>query len=258
LNTTDFTYLLHNPNKITKKQLGDLEKLVPAFPYFQAARALYLKALKNENSYLYNQELKKTAAYTTDRSVLFEYITSPSFLLDEKKLEPIEKASLEEVQKAKAILDPALFERKPILEKELSAEAILEVNRPLPFTKNDAHSFVEWLKLTSAKPIERSLNIEDKENIREEKFKLIDKFIQENPKIDPKIPTTTDNLAKPFSQASDTLMTETLAKVYVQQNNYKKAIQAYKILILKNPEKSGYFADQIRAIHKIQENNKQV
>ena len=50
-------------------------------------------------------------------------------------------------------------------------------------------------------------------------------------------------------------MTETLARVYLEQKNYKKAIQAYKILILKNPEKSGFFADQIRAIEKLQENN---
>ena len=46
-------------------------------------------------------------------------------------------------------------------------------------------------------------------------------------------------------------MTETLAKLYLQQQNYKKAIQAYKILILKNPQKSGFFADQIRAIKKL-------
>ena len=50
-------------------------------------------------------------------------------------------------------------------------------------------------------------------------------------------------------------MTESLAKVYLQQKNYKKAIQAYKILSLKNPEKSGFFADQIRAIKKIMAQN---
>ena len=46
-------------------------------------------------------------------------------------------------------------------------------------------------------------------------------------------------------------MTETLATVYLQQKNYKKALQAYHILILKYPEKSGFFADQIRAIEKL-------
>jgi len=49
--------------------------------------------------------------------------------------------------------------------------------------------------------------------------------------------------------APENLMTETLAKVYLQQNNYHKALQAYKILSLKYPEKSGFFADQIRSIN---------
>ena len=47
-------------------------------------------------------------------------------------------------------------------------------------------------------------------------------------------------------------MTETLARVYLEQKKYKKAIQAFKILSLKYPEKSGFFADQIRAVKKLQ------
>ena len=46
-------------------------------------------------------------------------------------------------------------------------------------------------------------------------------------------------------------MTETLAKLYVNQKNYEKAIQSYKILILKFPEKNSYFADQIKIIKKL-------
>jgi hypothetical protein len=50
-------------------------------------------------------------------------------------------------------------------------------------------------------------------------------------------------------------MTETLAKVYLDQKKYKNAIQAYKILSLKYPEKSGFFADRIKAVKKIQKEN---
>ena len=50
-------------------------------------------------------------------------------------------------------------------------------------------------------------------------------------------------------------MTETLARIYLEQKNYDKAIQSYKILILKYPEKSGFFADQIKAVKQIQANN---
>jgi hypothetical protein len=92
----------------------------------------------------------------------------------------------------------------------------------------------------------------------ERKFELIEKFIQEKKKPSPSLKTTSEsdlenniNLAAPFTKSSESLMTETLAKVYLQQKNYTKAIQAYKILILKNPEKSGFFADQIRAIQKL-------
>ena len=46
-------------------------------------------------------------------------------------------------------------------------------------------------------------------------------------------------------------VTETLAKLYVEQKNYDKAIQTYKILILKFPEKNSYFASAIKKIKKL-------
>ena len=49
------------------------------YPYFQGMRALHLKGLYKLNSYRYNFELKKTAAHTTDRTILFDFITSDNF-----------------------------------------------------------------------------------------------------------------------------------------------------------------------------------
>tara|TARA_R110000823_G_scaffold102096_1_gene219042 strand:- start:47352 stop:48194 length:843 start_codon:yes stop_codon:yes gene_type:complete len=274
--------------------MAALDLIIKKYPYFQSARALQLKGLKNQESFLYNDALKLTAAHTTDRDILFEYITSEKFIQNEISQTILqhdasvgeikvvaedvsEQISLEidrqlkaEMQKAEDILNPELFQRKVasvsnlVENKEEKPEDILQPDKPLEFTKNDTHSFSEWLKLTKAKPIERSEETSKeesersiKEDEKERKFELIDKFIQENPKI---IPSEIENksqkeeknnLAKPYTQATDSLMTETLAKVYLQQKNYKKAIQAYKILILKNPEKSGFFADQIRAIEKL-------
>ena len=274
--------------------MAALDLIIKKYPYFQSARALQLKGLKNQESFLYNDALKLTAAHTTDRDILFEYITSEKFIQNEISQTILqhdasvgeikvvaedvsEQISLEidrqlkaEMQKAEDILNPELFQRKVasvsnlVENKEEKPEDILQPDKPLEFTKNDTHSFSEWLKLTKAKPIERSEETSKeeseksiKEDEKERKFELIDKFIQKNPKI---IPSEIENkpqkeeknnLAKPYTQAADSLMTETLAKVYLQQKNYKKAIQAYKILILKNPEKSGFFADQIRAIEKL-------
>ncbi|MEX2350488.1 MAG: hypothetical protein WD554_06370 [Flavobacteriaceae bacterium] len=253
MENNQITYLLNHPEALKKEHQMELDKLLADFPYFQPARALYLKCLKDQNSYTYNAELKKTAAHTTDRSVLFEYITSETFIKEETLSK---EESEKELKKAEAILNPNLFEKKGFqTEQEKAVEEILGVHKPLPFSRDDKHSFQEWLKLTRAKPIDRGTEQPNQDAEKKEKFKLIDKFIQENPKIDPKNSVSETNLAKPFSESNEHLMTETLAKVYVQQNNYKKAIQAYKILILKNPEKSGFFADQIRAIEKLQQHN---
>ena len=292
MTTQQYTYLLGNPNSISQPELEELTAVLARYPYFQSAHALYLKGLKESESYLYNDALKLTAAHTTDRNILFEYITSktfsqhkisqlilqhdPSVLAIEVSHEDISaQTSLAideqlkaEREKADAILNPDLFLRKKESIKELAIsdkkeqksktpEEELELDKPLKFTKKDTYSFGEWLKLSKAVPIERQEETndtpqEDTSKTREEKFKLIEKFIQDTPKLEP---TDTGkknkNLAKPFTQAPESLMTETLAKVYMQQKNYKKAIQAYKILILKNPEKSGFFADQIRAIKKL-------
>ena len=48
------------------------------------------------------------------------------------------------------------------------------------------------------------------------------------------------------------LMTETLAKIYFNQKKIKKAIYAYRILSLKYPEKSSFFANQIKKLQKKQ------
>ncbi|MCF6307568.1 MAG: hypothetical protein L3J09_06410 [Flavobacteriaceae bacterium] len=278
MNTKTFTYLLANPQNISQEHQRELSGILDKYPYFQPARALQLKGLKNSNSFLYNDALKVTAAYTTDRNILFEYITSDYFIQNEiseiiqqhddsvTEIEVIsedisEQISVEidnqikaELKKAEAILNPNLFLPKGNeLEIEVEAESELQTNEPLDFKKEDAHSFSEWLQLTSAKPIVRK----EKASVaskKQEKFNLIDRFIQDKPKLIPtKIPSEAikiKNLANQHIQAPEANMTETLAKVYLQQKNYKKAIVAYKILILKYPEKSGFFADRIRAIHK--------
>ncbi len=265
------THLLNHPNETSAAELSDLQSLISDYPYFQAIKAIQLKALKLNNSFLYNQKLKETAAYTTDRDVLFHFITSPSFTSPKKVAEETTAVSIEEnkivaTEKKETVvfnnkgaaptnidLQSTSIEYKK--EKEDSNTSInIQPNAPLEFPANETHSFSEWLKLTSIQPIVREETKSKKKKLIESP--LIDRFLKTNPKIKPaKKSSPTVNLAPLQSVESENLMTETLAKVYIAQKNYKKAIQAYKILSLKNPEKSGLFADQIRAIKKLQDNN---
>ena len=349
MNVTEYTYLLNHPNAINEKQAKALETVLDNFPYFQSARALHLKGLYNQDSYKYNFALKTTAAHTTDRSVLFDFITSDEFTIIEKdiyqqklaqllnidvnesehlnqktvvveKTEPevvtetvtdfVEfvpktEATIEEVvtestnesnefiPEAIAIeetvndetvdledlteIEPALEITKPIVEAETQLsdskelEDNLEIGKPITFVQNEKHSFQEWLQLASFKPIDRETvaeNVkaepvfvktdsskEEKSDKKSKKIELIDKFIENNPKITP-ARELVDTPIKPIEIPDTThLMTETLARVYLEQKKYGKAIQAYEILILKYPEKSIFFADRIQNIKILQQNN---
>lgn len=81
---------------------------------------------------------------------------------------------------------------------------------------------------------------------------LIERFIIEEPHIHP--PSSekldTENKAKKSSEDADALVTETLAKIYLDQMLYHKALDTYKKLLLKFPEKSVYFAGQVESIEK--------
>jgi len=304
MNVADFTFLLQNPDKVLEPvQTNQLEDILKEYPYFQAARALHLKGLKNLNSFKYNNALKVTAACTADRDILFDYITSEVFLqnsiadtISGKTLPLAEKEILSEevepnpdadthliddsedhplpqtAKDADKILDPSLFESKdPEVDKYITAkkkaEEELELGKPLPFTKREKHSFGEWLQLTSFKSIKREkkeyieemkdINFPLEEDIlKKKKFELIDKFIENKPKIVPTENLTSNiNIKDSTTIDKNELMTETLAKVYLEQKKYKKAIQAYKILSLKYPEKSSFFANRIKAVRKLQQEN---
>ena len=305
MNVQDFTYLLQSPDKVVStEQTKELEDVLSEYPYFQAARAIHLKGLKNLNSFKYNNALKITAAYTADRDVLFDFITSEKFsqnsIADKisgktealiatkiisKEISPEIKKEIPLIEKSadeplpqntldvEQILDSKLFKSKdPEIDKAIqtkkAAEAALEIGKPLSFTKSEKFSFSEWLQLTSQKPIEKDstnegqrntieTNQQQKETIaRNKKFERIDTFIANNPKIVPKEMSTTKAATKAFVKLNkNELMTETLAKVYLEQKKYKKALQAYKILSLKYPKKSSFFATCIKAVEKIQQEN---
>ncbi|TPV35632.1 hypothetical protein FJ651_01600 [Paucihalobacter ruber] len=292
-----FTYLLQQPEKIDGDYTNEIEAVVKAYPYMQAARALYLKGLKNKQSFKYNQQLKTTAAYTTDRSVLFDFITSEVFNQNEisetikRNSEHIKNIAVFDVQDisvnnsvtiddalkqhikaSEPTIDPDLFETKlqdssedntintQISSNETSTETNLDLGKPLDFDKNEKHSFSEWLKLTGIKPIERDNSPLAKNELEgkaplDEKLPIIDKFLSSNPKIEASKDAPIKSLSISTTNTYDGLMTETLARVYLEQKNYDKALQSYKILSLKYPEKSGFFADQIKRIKELQEKN---
>jgi hypothetical protein len=310
MNKEHFTQLLEQPETLSDKDISAIKKIVDSYPYFQSARALYLKTLKNTDSYKYNNALKKTAAFTTDRSVLFDFITSAVFnqnsisqnikqnseFLKSLEMEGVDDISVDKsvlidealkahIKSTKGVFDPDLFKEKEPVEQQaqteeseeaptpiisidvenITAEEQLELGKPLEFDNDETHSFAEWLKITNFKPIDRRAeeNLSPTNETQAEKtnapiaskLDIIDKFIANNPKIIPAETAPKPDIKEENSWSDEGLMTETLARIYLEQKNYQKAIQSYKILSLKYPEKSSFFANQIKAVEELQSRN---
>jgi hypothetical protein len=267
MNLTDYTYIINKPDAINERFNLDLEKIIEEFPYFQSARILRLKHLYNLDSFKYNYALKVAAAFTTDRSVLFDFITSTNFVtvqngFYEQKINELLNINVieSEVLKTQVEIPENTVENSILLSiKEASSSEIneekLEIGKPLEFSVSEKHSFQEWLQLSRFKPIERTKVATEDELERKKKLNIIDKFIENNPKIPPITKDSNSVTIEVKSEDKSYLMTETVARVYLEQKKYQRAIQAYEILILKYPEKSSFFADRILDIKNIQQNN---
>ena len=198
---------LLNIHSIDDNMVNNLNQVIKKYPYFSSAHILVSKGLKNINSIRFNHKIKIAAAYSGNRKILFNIISNKNNI--SKKVE--------------------------ILKTELKEEI-------LDFSKNEMHSFSEWLAITKVSKINR-LKVDEK--------KLIDNFIDLKPIIkvnkDKKFFQPIENARKSLEENTD-LITETLAKVYLAQGHFEKAIFAYEKLKLKFPQKSSFFAKQIKII----------
>ena len=209
---------IQNPQEIASEDVANLESLLQEFPYYQTAQLLITKGFLNTDSIRYNRQLKKAAAYALDRKQLFKLII----------LNKVEQPIIANISK--------------------KIEDTLTIGQPLAFDKEEEYSFSEWLALSKVKKINRT----PKPNTKQ----LIDNFIDKKISISKPKKTT---FFKPMDVAKDSLIeneslvTPTLAKVYLEQGHYDKAISAYTKLSLKYPEKNSLFANQIKLINKLKE-----
>ena len=251
LKKTDLIHILENKKTVQQLETAELKMVIDEYPYFQSARTVYLKGLKNQDSFKYNNELKVAAAHTTDRTVLFDYITSKPFNALEKEIpkQINNKISEEEFESSTPKKTSTKLEPKVELNIVEKTEEKLEIGKPIEFIKSENYSFNQWLQLSAKKTIDRT---ETNTKPVSKKEKIIEKFIKTNPKIEPLAKDKSVAISIAKNEQDSSLMTETLAKVYLEQKKYENAIQAYRILSLKYPEKSGFFADQIKRVQILQ------
>lgn len=264
MNLIEFSKILSDPSAITKGQTRGLDRILEEHPYFQAAHFLRLYALKKQRSFRYNDSIRKTAAFTTDRELLFNYITNFDFELHAAQVQDTEAEVLpDKPEEAVAAVSDSIVPGETgtqvaVTEENREDESgeELPLGRPLNFDKNETFSFGEWLQLSELKPIDRSADRDKERSAKgpKSRMELINDFLAKSPRIKPSESASYEDMAEESSTENEQLMTETLAHVYLEQKKYDKAIAAFTVLSLKYPEKSSFFADRIEAVRKLQNN----
>ncbi|HCO20513.1 MAG TPA: hypothetical protein DIT47_05380, partial [Flavobacteriaceae bacterium] len=131
--------LLQRPENISKEDISLLQNEISKFPYMQSIRTLHLSAIFNFDAENYQKELTKTAAYTTDKKILYTFINI-------KKEE--EKKELTKFKKI--VLAKAENEVEKIVEEPVNIVEVPAQNT----TENPSENLTETVeKIEAEKPV---------------------------------------------------------------------------------------------------------
>jgi tetratricopeptide (TPR) repeat protein len=145
--------------------------------------------------------------------------------------------------------EPKLSKRQRLIElaKELIPEDQPEKQKRTVRRENEQNPIIEEIKATKKK-------IQPANEKTKEQIELIEHYISIKPSLAPPKAMEQDNLDLASTLKSgefgDNIVSETLAEILVKQGKKEKAIEVYKKLIWKFPQKKAYFAAQIEDLRK--------
>ncbi|MBR6980877.1 MAG: tetratricopeptide repeat protein [Prevotella sp.] len=238
--------LIEHPELLDKDTLYQLRQLTASHPYYQTARLLLLQNLYLLHESSFDDELQRAALYITDRTKLFDMIEARHYQLTSEKSD--EKKPSGESDRTTTLIDNFLDHQ--------DEEAPRRPKRRRPTATDATVDYVAYL-LESDESDEGSDTPGTTPEMQGQS--LIDKFINEEGgkmTLQEKPEYAAPPSAEEQKNGEEGYFTATLARIYVKQGRYSKALEIIKRLNLNYPKKSAYFADQIRFLEKLIINNK--
>ncbi len=247
----DLQTLIQHPEQLDKETLYELRSLLALYPYYQTARLLMLQNLYLLHDPTFDEELRRAAIYITDRKVIFQMIEAAHYKISTPQ-QNAETAPKKEGNRTITLINSFLNSLPADTENKLQPK-----RKPTP-----ADAAVDYVSYLLEIENEEESKKNDTENHQMRGQDLIDNFIKnDSGKIELKetpefFPLIEDNGLFEEKEGEESYFTETLARIYIKQGRYSKALEIIKRLNLNYPKKNAYFADQIRFLEKLIINNK--
>ena len=263
-----------NPEKLDKQTLFELRTLLAKHPYHQPARLLFLKNLFLLHDASFSEEVHKSSLFLSDRRVLFDLVEASNYDIEPEK---VQSGNVSKPTKSKAENEASIID-KYIEETEEKETAVANNRKPTP--ADATSNYIEYLKQQNSQENDNQKSkkelshgdrlLEDFINSGGIKINTIEENVPAAEKTkdvkeekqgktakketkDSKKKTAAENV---ISETDDSYFTETLAKIYIKQGKYEKALEIIRSLSLNYPKKNSYFADQIRFLEKLIINSK--
>jgi len=252
----DLYKYIDNPDMLSKETLPELERMVEIYPWFHAAHILYLKNLSIQEDPSYSGKLKRMVVSIPDRKRLFLLIEGRIYGVIHREQEPAHKQEKEDTF---SLVDDFLSVQKTA-DTAPSAGGTQLLIEPSALV-----DYIYW-------SLSKGLISKEKGGVPPLLHQeLIDSFIEQDenrkPSVLPEIKERKEAINISDNKEQDdaylqlldeSYFTETLARIYIKQHRYEKALEIIKKLNLKYPGKNVYFADQMRFLEKLIINTKKL
>ena len=246
----EITELINHPERMDRDSLYELRSLLALHPYFQTARLLMLQNLYLLHDPSFDEELRRAAIYITDRKTIFQMIEAAHYQLRQQLSAHSSDAARPGTSNRTIDLIDTFLDSIP---QDTHEPEEKHKRRPTP--ADAAVDYVAYLLATE----EDHHTAEDLPQMKGQD--LIDTFLeQEKGRILlndlPQEPTTETDSTDESEEGEEEYFTETLARIYIKQGRYQKALDIIGRLAEHYPQKNVYFADQIRFLEKLIINSK--
>ena len=237
--------LINHPELLSRETLYELRSIVARYPYFQTARMLMLSNLYLLRDPDFGAELRRSVLYVSDRRALCRLIEGYT-----------DRVVSEE---------PIVFE-EPTVDRTVSLiDAFLgtlsEDYSEMSLVPDAVGDYATRFLMGNGDPLPL-LGLENVLQPSEEADDSVSRALElmSQNEAAPEPSTVGDTLSSVASVSDEEALdesyfTETLAKIYIKQRKYSRALEIIRSLYLQFPEKNAYFADQIRFLEKLIINN---